>query len=98
MPAFRSMPALRAGLAELGVEVWNVAWGPYDTSFVRAHCVDENVVVDLTGSQLVEPLGIKTFTTLVLDSKGNVVLRDRPDAAGYLDRLRLAVAKAKRTV
>jgi hypothetical protein len=38
----------------------------------------------------VQPLGISSFTTLVVNRRGKVVLRDRADSPGYAERVRTA--------
>jgi hypothetical protein len=78
-----------------GLPVANVALGAADPAWARAHGVGHGLVVDRDGARVVTPLGIGTFTTLVLDRQGRVVARDRPDAPGFLPRITTALAKAR---
>ena len=48
----------------------------------------DHLVVDPGGAAVVRPLGISTFTTVVLDEDGYVRMTDRPDNAGC-DRFQL---------
>lgn len=43
------------------------------------------------GKSIVRPLGIGTFTTLVVDPNGAIIHRDRPDRPGCAERIRNAV-------
>ncbi len=98
MPAFEAM---RRDSAEFereweGVPTINVAYGQADPSWAAAHGVRHHLVYDATGSAIVQPLGITSFTTLVLDEGGHVLHRDRPDSPGYVGRIRHALALSAR--
>jgi hypothetical protein len=66
--------------------VYNVAYGTADEGYAKEWRVNEKLLFD-PGPGLVQPLGISSFTTLVLDRHGRVRLRDRPDAPGYAERV-----------
>lgn len=92
MPAFEAMRELEdhGGLG-VKVPIINVAYGEADATWAARYRVDTNLVYDLGGASVVKPLGIGTFTTLVVDSNGSILHRDRPDRAGYRERVRAAV-------
>ncbi|MEW5853863.1 MAG: hypothetical protein AB2A00_34130, partial [Myxococcota bacterium] len=88
MPAFEASKALEArGGMDVGLPVVNVAYGSASTSWAQEFGLDQRLVFDPSGGALVRPLGIGTFTTLVIDEQGYVRLRDRPDNAGYAERV-----------
>jgi hypothetical protein len=92
MPAFEAMRELRAqGGLGVGVAVVNVAYGEGDVTWAQRYGVDTNLVFDQGGANVVRPLGIGTFTTLVVDPDGSILLRDRPDREGYRQRVRAAL-------
>src|SRR5690606_34085929 len=47
------------------------------------------------GALLARPLGISTFTTLVVDVDGTIIHRDRPDRPGFADRIREKVGETR---
>jgi hypothetical protein len=85
MTAFEAMRSISAQ-GGLGVPQVNVAYGSADGAWAKSYGVDERLVVD-TGNTVVTPLGISSFTTLVLDADHVVRLVDRPDRPGYLFRI-----------
>lgn len=93
MPAFDAYNAIAtSGGLGVGVPVINVAYGQADVAWAAKYHVDENLVFD-AGGALVKPLGIGSFTTLVIDPQGAVVLVDRPDRVGYAARVGDAVRR-----
>lgn len=87
IPAFEAYQAIAAsGGLGVGVPVINVAYGQADVAWASRYHVEENLVFD-SGDALVKPLGIGSFTTLVIDAQGDVVLVDRPDHVGYAGRV-----------
>jgi hypothetical protein len=86
MPAFEAMRALSQN-GGLGVPEVNVAYGSAEPAWAERYGVGKNLVVD-PGENVVSPLGISSFTTLVLDADDHVRLVDRPDKPGYADRIR----------
>jgi hypothetical protein len=98
MPAFEAWAAVTAsrGPQWPSVDVVNVAYGRADEGWAKGYRVDMNLVFDPTGSALVKPLGIGSFTTLVVDSDGAILLVDRPDRPGFAERVDAAVARIKR--
>ena len=95
MPAFEAMRELESsGGLGVRVPIINVAYGEAETTWARRYGVDHNLVFDPGGANVVKPLGIGTFTTLVIDGDGTILHRDRPDRAGYRDRVRAAVGNA----
>ncbi|MBS2011298.1 MAG: AgmX/PglI C-terminal domain-containing protein [Deltaproteobacteria bacterium] len=95
MPAFEAMRemASRGGLG-LHVPELNVAYGEADPSWATRYGVGSNLLFDSSGGVFVKPLGIGSFTTLVIDAHGNVIHRDRPDRPGYRERLRIALGES----
>jgi hypothetical protein len=85
MPAFEAMRTL-AEHGGLGVPEVNVAYGSAEPAWAERYGVGKNLVVD-PGTHVVSPLGISSFTTLVLDAESHVRLVDRPDRPGYADRV-----------
>ncbi len=81
-----------AGQLEFGVPVINVAYGSASTEWAAEYGVDERLVLD-PGNVLINPLGIGTFTTLVLDADGRIVHRDYPRDSGYAGRVQAALQK-----
>ena len=92
MNSFEAYRDLRQeGELEFGVPVVNVsAFNPASQQWAADYGVDERLVHD-RGAALVQPLGIGTFTTLVMDAEGKIVHRDYPRNAGYVQRVRDAV-------
>ena len=92
MPAFDAMAQLESE-GGLNVEgpVINVAYGEADQAWARRYGVATNLVFDPAGAGVVKPLGIGTFTTLVVDPDGTIIHRDRPDRPGYVARVRSAM-------
>lgn len=95
MPAFEAMRRLQSS-GGLGVDVpeVNVSYGSASPDWAADFGVRRNLVHDLGGARVVKPLGISSFTTLVLDRTGAVVHSDRPDRAGYVARVQAAVRRA----
>ena len=94
MPAFEAMKQNQAeGGLKLGTPIINVAYGEADAAWAARYGVRDNLVMDSDGSAIVSPLGIGTFTTLVVDRHGAVLHRDRPDRAGYTSRLRAVLGQ-----
>jgi hypothetical protein len=92
MPAFEAMRRLQdEGGLGVDVPIYNVAYGEADPTWARRYGVDSNLVYDAGGASVVRPLGIETFTTLVVDKGGTILLRDRPDRPGFRARLRAAL-------
>lgn len=71
----------------------NVAFGRADPNWAARYGVDDGLVID-RGSAVVNPLGIRTFTTLVVDRDGQVVHTDYVDRPGFLARVEAALAQA----
>lgn len=92
MPAFEAMREIdgRGGIGA-GVPEINVSYGQADPAWAARYGVRRNLVYDRGGASIVRPLGISTFTTLVVDENGVVLHRDRPDRPGYVERLRSIV-------
>jgi hypothetical protein len=69
MPAFEAMRRLEYEQDGLGVTVpvINVAYGEADPTWAARYGVRTNLVFDVGGASVVRPLGIGTFTTLVLE-------------------------------
>lgn len=92
MTAFEAARALeeKGGLG-LDAQVVNVAYGEAEPTWAARYGVRQNLVYDRGGSDIVKPLGISSFTTLVVDARGVVVHTDRPDRPGYAERVARAV-------
>jgi hypothetical protein len=94
MPRFRASQQLGLEARPWPQPVVNVAYGSADPSWAAEYGVAENLVID-KGSHVVMPLGISTFTTLVIDAEGVVRHTDFADREGFLDRLEQAMQEAK---
>ncbi|MDB5220514.1 MAG: Signal recognition particle receptor protein FtsY [Myxococcaceae bacterium] len=93
MPAFEAMAQLESeGGLNVAGPIINVAYGEADETWARRYGVGKNLVFDPGGGSVVKPLGIGTFTTLVVEPDGTIIHRDRPDRAGYVSRVRAAMA------
>ena len=95
MPAFEAMRGLEAaGGLGASVPIVNVSYGEAEQQWAERYGVRKNLVFDPSGAGVVRPLGIGTFTTLVVDTDGSIIHRDRPDRAGYRQRVRAALGMA----
>ena len=94
MPAFEAMARLmqQNGLGFDAVII-NVAYGEADVTWAQRYGVASNLVFDPGGVNVVKPLGIGTFTTLVVEPDGTIIHRDRPDRPGFADRMRVALGE-----
>jgi hypothetical protein len=86
MPAFEAMKVLQAGGGFDGARVYNVAYGSADPAWAAKYGVDGNLAFD-EGKNIVQPLGIGTFTTLVVDEQGGVRSQGSPVAADFQSRV-----------
>ena len=92
MPAFDAMAELQSeGGLNVHGPIINVAYGEADQGWARRYGVANNLVFDPGGTSLVKPLGIGTFTTLVVEPDGAIIHRDRPDRPGYAARVQSAM-------
>jgi hypothetical protein len=92
MPAFEAMARLqREGGLNVPSPIINVAYGEADATWAGRYGVATNLVFDPGGASVVKPLGIGTFTTMVVEPDGTIIHRDRPDRPGYAARVRSAV-------
>jgi hypothetical protein len=87
MPAFAAIARLRDDPRLAPLPTLNVAYGTATPDFAARYGVDRRLVQDADGRAVVQPLGIGSFTTLVVAPNGRVVLMDRPDRDGYVDRV-----------
>lgn len=90
MPAFRSWRDNRERL-DLSIPVVNVAYARATPSWLKQYKLDDNVWID-RGQVAVNPHGIRTFTTLVIDAEGRIMLRILPTQKNYVQRVNDAVA------
>ena len=88
MPAFRAMKNIMNKGQLANIPVINVAYGSATQEWAKKYGVAERLVFDPAGKLIVRPLGISTFTTFVLDKDGTILLRDRPDRSGFVDRIK----------
>jgi hypothetical protein len=96
MPAFNAMAQLQSeGGLNFDAPVINVAYGEADLTWANRYGVGTNLVFDPGGVSVVKPLGIGTFTTLVVEPDGTILHRDRPDRPGYAQRVRTAVSTGR---
>lgn len=86
MAAFDAMKLLEARGGFDGARVYNVAYGSADPAWAATYGVDKNLAFD-EGSHVVQPLGIGTFTTLVVDDTGMVRSQGSPVAAEFQARV-----------
>ena len=95
MSAFAAHARLQESNALAGVPQVNVAYGASTPEFRAQYRVDANLIEDGDGSKVVNRYGISSFTTLVIDANGALLLRDRPDRPGYVERVREAWGRAR---
>lgn len=94
MPAFEAMRELHeSGGLGIDAPVINVSYGQADPVWAASYRVNDNLVYDIGGAAVIKPLGIGTFTSLVVDPDGVIVHRDRPDRPGYRERMRAAAGR-----
>jgi hypothetical protein len=93
MPRFNAARALVQSGESWPTPIVNVAYGRADPTWAARYGVDQGLVID-RGSAVVNPLGIRTFTTLVVDRDGKVVHTDYVDRPGFLKRVEAALAQA----
>jgi hypothetical protein len=95
MPAFEANKQLmQAGGYGSDVVLYNVAYGRADASWAANYRVDTQLVFD-GGAAVVQPLGIGTFTTLVVDVAGGVTVIGSPVATDHKQRVLAALAAAR---
>ena len=75
------------GLAALELPVVNVAFGGANVDWASLHKLQDRLVFDPSGGALVRPMGIGSFTTVIMDETGTIRLKDRPDQPGFAQRL-----------
>lgn len=88
MPAFEAYKKL-GGVSDLGPVV-NVAYGAADEAWLQSYGLGDNLVID-PGDKLVRSLGITSFTTLVVEPDGSVLLRISPAVKNYREALAAAM-------
>ncbi len=86
METFRAFSALQQHPLWSRVDVVNVAYGQADPNWAHEYGVDLNLAFD-PGDQIVQPLGIGTFTTFVIDGQGRVVFRGRAVEPAFVERI-----------
>lgn len=93
MPRFNAARKLIESGESWPQPIVNVAYRRADPGWAKRYGVDEGLVID-SGQAVVNPLGIGTFTTLVVDREGRVVHTDYVDRPGFLARVEDALARA----
>jgi hypothetical protein len=87
MPKFNAWSSLvAAGRLPRGIDVHNVAFGDATRDYAARYHVDAGLASD-RGDVYVKPLGISTFTTLLVDGEGRVLERLDPTDTRYLGRV-----------
>lgn len=95
MPAFEANKQLmQAGGYGSDVALYNIAYGRADVSWAASYGVDTHLVFD-DGGAVVQPLGIGTFTTLVIDAAGGVTVIGSPVVADHKQRVLAAFNAAR---
>jgi hypothetical protein len=87
MPAFEAMREKGITSTCDDAKVINVSFGDADPTWAGRYNVRTNLVYDRGGNSVVRPLGISSFTTLVVDENGQILHRDRPDRVGFQERM-----------
>ncbi len=93
MPAFEAVRELAARDVQFPCPVVNVAYGQATPEWAAQYGVEKSLVFD-PGTALVHPLGIGTFTTVVIDAEGFVRAQEIPTQPGYLERVCAAAEAA----
>lgn len=93
MPRFNAARDLVQSGQSWPTPIANVAYGRADPNWAARYGVDQGLVID-RGAAVVNPLGIRTFTTLVVDREGQIVHTDYVDRPGFLARVEDALARA----
>jgi hypothetical protein len=87
MPKFEAWSRLvAAGRIPRGLAVHNVAYGDATRDYAARYHVEAGLAAD-RGGVYVQPLGIHTFTTLLVDEAGRVTDRLDPTDARFVDRV-----------
>ncbi len=94
MPAFEAMRRLHEGGNVMPLPVINVAYGRASKQWAQRYGLHDPLVFD-AGENVVRPLGIGTFTTLVVDGDGTVLERVRPTQSSYIKRILAAARKTQ---
>jgi hypothetical protein len=95
MPAFEAQKRHVDAGVYAGVPVVNVAYGQAEAAWATRYGVDERLLFD-PGENVVQPLGIGTFTTLLVDDDGDIRFTGRPDQDGFVHRLAGALEATRR--
>ncbi len=98
LPAFERWKQLYEGGQLPNAPVYNVVDGlrRSDTAvFARRYRADDRLSFDPAGERYAFPNGITTFRTLVIDDRGDIVAQLNPVSPGFLEALRIAVAKTQ---
>ena len=93
MPSFNVYK--NCGGFEADAPVVNVAYNFATKDWLKAYKMEQNLVLDKGGRMLVNPQGIRKFTTLVVDKNGKIQLRIQPTEQGYVDKVRAKIGELK---
>jgi hypothetical protein len=91
MPKFEAVQRVYKSGALAGVPIVNIAFGKADPAWATKYGVADRLVID-QGSAIVQPLGIGTFTTIVMYPNGAWTPVPVVEQ-GYADALRRALAR-----
>lgn len=100
MPAFRKYRDMD-GFGQ-DIPVINVAYGRASLSWCQSYGVAEKLYID-PGNAIVRPVGISTFTTLVVDAEGRIRSMHRPTDPAYREKVlesyqKITAAKAPKAL
>ncbi|MDF1666252.1 MAG: hypothetical protein P1V97_31170 [Planctomycetota bacterium] len=75
--------------------VVNIAYNSASKDWLKDYYMDTNLYFDRGGRLVVNPQGIRKFTTLVVDRDSKIHLKIQPTEAGYVDKVRAKIRELK---
>lgn len=93
MPSFNAYKDF--GGFDADAPVVNVAYNFATKDWLKTYKMNYNLVLDKGGRMVVNPQGIRKFTTLVVDKNGKIHLRIQPTARGYVEKVRAKITELK---
>lgn len=91
MPAFRAFRDMKSKKPLSDIPHVNISYGSeLNMKFAKEYGLDEKIAADI-GRHIVNPLGIHSFTSFLIDQQGRIRWKARPDQPDYRARLQGAL-------